>query len=66
MWQQARWYSQQGLMAGSVFKAVLDDLIAEKHPLASAVREILYNRTMVGVTYYSAGARALSLIKASN
>jgi hypothetical protein len=56
MWQQARWYSQQGLMAGSVFKAVLEDLIAEQHPLAPAVREILLNRTMVGVTYYSAGS----------
>jgi hypothetical protein len=36
--EQARWYSQQGLMAGSVFKDVLEDLIAEKHPLAETVR----------------------------
>ena len=56
MWEQARWYSQQGLMVGSVFKDVLADLEAEHHPLAPAVREIMYNRTMVGVTYYSAGA----------
>jgi hypothetical protein len=58
MWEQARWYSQQGLMAGSVFKAVLEDLIAEQHPLAPTVREILYNRTMKGVIYYSAGSCA--------
>ena len=43
-------------MAGSVFKDVLEDLIAEKHPLAATVRNIMYNRSMVGVTYYSAGA----------
>ena len=56
MWKQARWYSQQGLMAGSVFKDVLEDLIAEQHPLADTVHSIMYNRSMVGVTYYSAGA----------
>ena len=56
MWQQARWYSQQGLMVGSVFKAILQDLIAEKHPLAKTVRDIMYNRTLVGVTYYSPGS----------
>ena len=56
MWEQARWYSQQGLMAGSVFKAVLEDLVAEKHPLAKQVRDILHNRTLVGVTYYSPGS----------
>ena len=43
-------------MAGSVFKAVLEDLRAEKHPLAQTVRDILYNRTLVGVTYYSPGS----------
>ena len=53
---QARWYSQQGLMAGSVFKAVLEDLEAEKHPLAKSVRNIMRNRTLVGVTYYSANS----------
>ena len=56
MWEQARWYSQQGLMAGSVFKAVLADLIAERHPSAPLVREIMYNRSMVGVEYLSASS----------
>ncbi|KAK9810984.1 hypothetical protein WJX73_003381 [Symbiochloris irregularis] len=54
MWQQARWYTQFGLMAGTVFREVLTDawlegLIAE----AAAIHDIMYNRTNVGVTYHS-------------
>jgi len=52
MWQQARWYSQQGLMAGSVFKALLEDLEANQHPHAEAIREIMWHRTLQGVAYY--------------
>ena len=59
MWSQARWYSQQGLMVGSVFKDVLADLVAASHPLASAVEEVMANRTLTGVTFYgSAPGRA--------
>ena len=49
MWDQARWYSQQGLMVGSVFKDVLADLVAESHPLASKVEQIMHSRTLTGV-----------------
>eukprot|EP00729_Bicosta_minor_P005253 gene5253-10386_t len=59
MWSQARWYSQQGLMVGSVFKDVLADLVAVAHPLTQAVVEVMANRTLVGVTFYgSAPGRA--------
>ena len=42
-----------GLMVGSVFVELLRDLQRESHPLAGAVRDIMFNRTTVGVTYYS-------------
>ncbi len=45
-----------GLMVGSVFLEILRDLQREEHPLAPAVREVMFNRTSVGVTYYSSAA----------
>ena len=56
MWNVSRWYSQMGLMVGSVFLELLRDLKSEAHPLANAVRDIMFNRTAVGVTYYSSAA----------
>ena len=56
MWNVSRWYAQMGLMVGSVFREVLRDLEGEDHPLAPAVRAVMYNRTAVGVTYYSSAA----------
>ena len=56
MWNVSRWYSQMGLMVGSVFRELLRDLIDEEHPLAPAVRGIMFNRTAVGVTYFSSNA----------
>ena len=56
MWNVSRWYSQMGLMVGSVFAELLRDLQHEAHPLAADVRDIMFNRTAVGVTYYSSAA----------
>lgn len=56
MWNVSRWYSQMGLMVGTVFLELLRDLHDESHPQARAVRDIMYNRTVVGVTYYSSAA----------
>lgn len=53
MWDRALWYSQMGLMVGSVFQDVLADLQTEGHPLAPKVAEIMRNRTLVGVSYPS-------------
>ena len=56
MWNVSRWYSQMGLMVGTVFLELLRDLHDESHPQARAVRDIMYNRTAVGVTYFSSAA----------
>lgn len=56
MWNVSRWYSQMGLMVGTVFLELLRDLHDEGHPLAGVVRDIMFNRTAVGVTYYSSAA----------
>ncbi|CAL8460615.1 g144 [Coccomyxa elongata] len=54
MWSVAKWYTQFGLMAGSVFRDVLRDLELEGlHEDAAMVRGIMYNRTAVGFTYNS-------------
>ena len=39
MWQVARWYCQQGLMLGTVFREVLEDLQCESlHELAKEIQ----------------------------
>ena len=45
-----------GLMVGSVFLELLHDLQEASHPLAGAVRDIMFNRTAVGVRYFSSAA----------
>ena len=56
MHQQALWYTQYGLMAGSVFEEILEDLRAAGLSQEAAVVDlIMYNRTAVGVTFESFG-----------
>ena len=54
MHQQALWYTQYGLMAGSVFEEVLEDLRAAGLSQEAAVVDlIMFDRTAVGVTFQS-------------
>ncbi|EIE25381.1 hypothetical protein COCSUDRAFT_61600 [Coccomyxa subellipsoidea C-169] len=54
MWTVAKWYTQFGLMAGTVFREVLRDLELEGlHEDAAMVRDIMHNRTAVGFVYNS-------------
>ena len=56
MHQQALWYTQYGLMVGSVFEEILEDLReAGLSQEASVVDQIMYNRTAVGVRFESLG-----------
>ena len=56
MQKNAYWYSQQGLMAGTVFKLVLKSLQDEGHELAPAVQAFMWDRAMVGLTIPSGTA----------
>jgi len=51
MWNQASWYSHQGLMDGTNFRTILECLQDEgMKEEANHVEEIMRNRTVVGVT----------------
>ena len=56
MQKNAYWYSQQGLMAGTVFKLVLKSLQDEGHELAPAVQAFMWDRAMAGLTIPSGAA----------
>jgi hypothetical protein len=51
MWNQASWYSHQGLMDGTNFRTILYALQDEGMAIEAAdVTDMMRNRTLVGVT----------------